>query len=70
MPSFQAGLCQSFEGLIRRKALETKLYTSEEMPWNNAAISHGKWDLDEYYLPSLSSKTMVYKGMFVCSLSL
>ncbi len=44
-------------------ALERKLYIIKKC-LENEAISRG-WELDEYYISSLSAHTMVYKGMFV-----
>ena len=61
MPSFKQ-IFVSFEGL-EGDALENKLYVLRKC-LENGALEKG-WELDEYYLPSLSSKTIVYKGMFV-----
>lgn len=61
MPSFKQ-VFVSFEGHTAEQ-LERKLYTLRKC-LENAAIAMGM-ELDEYYLPSLSSKTIVYKGMFV-----
>jgi glutamate synthase domain-containing protein 2/glutamate synthase domain-containing protein 1/glutamate synthase domain-containing protein 3 len=61
MPSFKQ-LFVSFDGL-KDEALENKLYTLRKCLENAAAAKN--MELDEYYLPSLSCKTIVYKGMFV-----
>ena len=61
MPSFKQ-VFVSFEGLKGEK-LETKLFVLRKC-LENAAAAKGM-ELDDYYLPSLSSKTIVYKGMFV-----
>ena len=61
MPSFKQ-VFVSFDGL-KGEALENKLYTLRKC-LENAAAAKGL-ELDDYYLPSLSCKTMVYKGMFV-----
>ena len=61
MPSFKQ-VFVSFDGLSG-EALETKLYTLRKC-FEGAAAAKGM-ELDDYYLPSLSSKTIVYKGMFV-----
>ena len=61
MPSFKQ-VFVSFEGL-KGEALENKLYTLRKC-LENAAASKGM-ELDDYYLPSLSCKTIIYKGMFV-----
>ncbi len=49
----------------REKALylERKLYIARKV-MEKEAIKSG-WDLDEFYIPSLSSRKIVYKGMFV-----
>ncbi|MBN2626181.1 MAG: glutamate synthase large subunit [Spirochaetales bacterium] len=44
-------------------ALERKLYIVKKS-LENEALARG-WELDEYYISSLSAHTMVYKGMFV-----
>ncbi|MDC7234116.1 MAG: glutamate synthase large subunit [Spirochaetales bacterium] len=61
MPSFKQVFI-SYEGLSG-EALERKLFTLRKC-LENAALAKGM-ELDDYYLPSLSSKTIVYKGMFV-----
>ncbi len=61
MPSFKQ-VFVSFDGLTGEK-LETKLFVLRKC-LENAAAAKGM-EIDDYYLPSLSSKTMVYKGMFV-----
>ena len=60
MPSFwQVFLELSAEG----QELERRLYVLRRC-LENAAI-RGGWDADQFYIPSLSSRTIVYKGMFV-----
>jgi len=61
MPSFKQVFI-SFKGLKGEK-LETKLFTLRKC-FEKAASENG-WDLDDYYFTSLSSKTIIYKGMFV-----
>ncbi|MDA3955605.1 glutamate synthase large subunit [Oceanispirochaeta sp.] len=61
MPSFKQ-IFVSFDGFSGEK-LETKLYTLRKC-LENIALARGL-DHDDYYLPSLSSKTIIYKGMFV-----
>ncbi|TXT42012.1 MAG: glutamate synthase (NADPH/NADH) large chain, partial [Spirochaetes bacterium] len=46
-------------------ALERKLYVLRRR-MENGALSLG-FDMDRFYIPSLSSRTIVYKGMFVAS---
>ena len=45
------------------RELERRLYVLRRC-LENAAVQAG-WDADQFYIPSLSSKTIVYKGMFV-----
>ena len=60
MPSFwQVFLTYPAEG----EALERRLYVLRRC-LENAAVKAG-WDVDRFYVPSLSSRTIVYKGMFV-----
>jgi len=60
MPSFwQVFLELSAEG----EKLERRLYVLRRC-LENAAVQGG-WDADQFYIPSLSSRTIVYKGMFV-----
>jgi len=60
MPSFwQVFLKLPAEG----QELERRLYVLRRC-LENAAIEAG-WDADQFYIPSLSSRTIVYKGMFV-----
>ncbi len=61
MPSIRQ-LFLSVKGLSGRK-LERKLYIIKKSI-ENEAINRG-WELDEYYISSLSANTIVYKGMFV-----
>ena len=61
MPSFKQVFI-SFDGLSGDE-LESRLYVLRKC-LENAALAKG-YELDEFYLPSLSSKTIVYKGMFV-----
>jgi len=60
MPSFwQLFLTCPAEG----EALERRLYVLRKC-LESAAVKAG-WDVDRFYVPSLSSRTIVYKGMFV-----
>ena len=60
MPSFW----QIFLKLpVQGQELERRLYVLRRC-LENAALKAG-WDADRFYIPSLSSRTIVYKGMFV-----
>jgi glutamate synthase (NADPH) large chain len=52
----------SFSGLSGND-LERKLYICRKL-MEHSALDKGL-DIDDFYIPSLSSRTMVYKGMFV-----
>ncbi len=61
MPSFWQLFvrCPSASG----QALERRLYILRKCLERDAKAAG--WDLEQFYIPSLSSRTMVYKGMFV-----
>jgi glutamate synthase (NADPH/NADH) large chain len=60
MPSFwQLFLTLQAEG----EALERRLYVIRKCLEREALLAG--WDLERFYIPSLSSRTIVYKGMFV-----
>jgi len=61
MPSFKQ-LFVTFKD-IKKSDLEEKLYILRKVLEKNA-LNKG-FSQSEYYFPSLSSKTMIYKGMFV-----
>jgi len=61
MPSFKQ-LFVTFKG-IEKSHLEEKLYILRKV-LEKKAVDEG-YSQSEYYIPSLSSKTMIYKGMFV-----
>jgi glutamate synthase domain-containing protein 2/glutamate synthase domain-containing protein 1/glutamate synthase domain-containing protein 3 len=52
----------SFDGMIG-EALERKLYICRKLMEKTAA--EAGLDINRFYIPSLSSRTIVYKGMFV-----
>lgn len=53
----------SFNGL-EGDALERRLYLLRKVIENSASAEKG-WKIEEFYVVSLSSRTLVYKGMFV-----
>ncbi|MEJ2053729.1 MAG: glutamate synthase large subunit, partial [Calditrichaceae bacterium] len=61
MPSFWQGFVE-FPGLTGID-FERKLYIVRRRLENNA--TENGWEMTDYYIPSLSSKIIVYKGMFV-----
>jgi glutamate synthase domain-containing protein 1 len=52
----------SFEGL-QGEALERKLYVLRKCM--ESAAARAGMDINQFYIPSLSARTIVYKGMFV-----
>jgi len=60
MPSFWQ-VFVTFDGL-EGLPLERRLYVLRKV-FENAAVKKG-WALEDFYIPSLSSRTIVYKGMF------
>ena len=61
MPSLRQ-IFIDFEGLHGDK-LERKLYILRKCLENEA--NNSGWDIEDFYIPSMSCKTIVYKGMFV-----
>ncbi len=49
--------------LLKNRALERKLYILRRC-LEKEAIARG-WGMDDFYIPSLSSRIIIYKGMFV-----
>ena len=67
MPSFRQVFI-TWDGISKaadrdENALERKLYILRKSIEQEAKNSG--WDFDEFYIPSLSGRTIVYKGMFV-----
>jgi len=63
MPAFWQLFLSLPAGTEPGEPTERKLYVLRKL-LERAALQAG-WDLDRYYIPSLSSRTIVYKGMFV-----
>ena len=61
IPSFWQGFI-TFDGLANA-ALERKLYIVRRC-FENEAVNYG-WDMNAFYIPSLSCRIIIYKGMFV-----
>ena len=61
MPSFWQGFVEF--PVLKGAALERKLYIVRRC-LENDATKQG-WGMNDYYIPSLSSRIIVYKGMFV-----
>jgi len=63
MPSFWQLFLTLADGVQPGEPTERRLYVLRKL-LERAALQAG-WNLDRYYIPSLSSRTIVYKGMFV-----
>jgi glutamate synthase (NADPH/NADH) large chain len=63
MPAFWQLFLTLSAGTEAGEPTERRLYVLRRL-LERAALDAG-WDLDRYYIPSLSSRTVVYKGMFV-----
>jgi glutamate synthase domain-containing protein 2/glutamate synthase domain-containing protein 3 len=60
----RAGTGNDRDGAVRNDDLERRLYVIRKRIERRAYIEYG-WSMDDFYIPSFSCYTIVYKGMFV-----